>query len=62
MVVVSESKLCECENALRRLRRIWPQYDIDGVHNIWIVKPGDKSKGIGQWSSFIDKQFNVKTH
>ena len=30
------------------MRSLWPQFDIDGVHNMWIVKPGDKSKGVGK--------------
>lgn len=47
-MTVSRSKLNEVESMLRRMREAWSQYDIDGLHDIWIVKPGDKSKGIGQ--------------
>ena len=46
-VGLSENKLNECEKILKGIKDIWPQYDIDGMKNIWIVKPGDKSKGIG---------------
>lgn len=46
-VSVSENKLKECETLLKSIKQVWPQYDIDGSRNIWIVKPGDKSKGIG---------------
>jgi tubulin monoglycylase TTLL3/8 len=56
-IEVSENKLRECESVLNQIRHMWPQYDIDGVHNIWIVKPGDKSKGIG--ISFCDNLDNV---
>jgi tubulin monoglycylase TTLL3/8 len=48
-VQVSGEKLNECRRLLDKIRRQWPQYGIDGHRNIWIVKPGDKSKGIGQF-------------
>ena len=44
---MTESKLKESEEMLRKMKNIWPQYDIDGMRNIWILKPGDKSKGVG---------------
>lgn len=48
-VSISEDKLKECETLLKNIKQVWPQYDIDGPRNIWIVKPGDKSKGIGSY-------------
>ena len=46
-VPITEGKLREAEEMLRRMKKICPQYELDGKRNIWIVKPSDKSKGIG---------------
>jgi len=46
-VHLPQEKLFECKSMVQKMKEIWPQNDIDGLHNIWIVKPGDKSKGIG---------------
>ena len=47
IVGATEGVLRESEEVLERAKECMPQYEIDGLRNIWIVKPGNKSKGIG---------------
>ena len=37
----------ECDAMVDELRACWPQFDLDGTRNTWIVKPGAKSRGRG---------------
>lgn len=32
---------------LREIRKNWPDFHIDGVKNVWILKPGNKCRGRG---------------
>ncbi|XP_061438743.1 protein monoglycylase TTLL8 [Rhineura floridana] len=41
----ADNYFTQCQNILHRIMLINPQQDIDGLHNIWIIKPGAKSRG-----------------
>ena len=34
-----------CDNLLQKLREKFPQTDMNGMNNLWIVKPGGLSRG-----------------
>ncbi|XP_029908317.1 tubulin monoglycylase TTLL3-like [Myripristis murdjan] len=36
-----------CQDMLQRMREVSPQLDTDGIHNMWIIKPGAMSRGRG---------------
>lgn len=32
---------------VKRSDKQWPEYRADGINNVWIVKPGYNSRGVG---------------
>ncbi|CAF4045375.1 unnamed protein product, partial [Rotaria sp. Silwood2] len=42
-----ETYLNKVDECLKNVEQHWPQYHIDGTRNIWILKPGAKSRGRG---------------
>ena len=44
------SMLSQCRQVLHQMKMLWPQYELDGHHNVWILKPGAKSRGRGMYS------------
>lgn len=54
--VLPPAELQRSAEVIEQLRVRSPQWDLDGVHNIWIVKPAGKSRGrgIGCFNSLAD--------
>ncbi|KAI0230479.1 Protein monoglycylase TTLL8 [Lamellibrachia satsuma] len=44
---VSEEMVKDCKQLLVKLKERLPQFEMDGMRNIWIIKPGAKSRGRG---------------
>ncbi|XP_054641026.1 tubulin monoglycylase TTLL3-like isoform X2 [Dunckerocampus dactyliophorus] len=44
---ISDQSVGRCKAMLQRLAMVSPQLDTDGIHNIWIIKPGAMSRGRG---------------
>ena len=44
---ISETMISDCKELLHKVKAKYPQYELDGVRNVWILKPGAKSRGRG---------------
>ena len=47
IIASASSHVEECEEVLAQMEKHSPQLAIDGYQNIWILKPGAKSRGRG---------------
>lgn len=47
LIVPGGSVAVQAAKVLAELRKVAPQWHIDGPDNIWILKPGGKSRGRG---------------
>ncbi|XP_055509030.1 protein monoglycylase TTLL8-like isoform X2 [Leucoraja erinacea] len=43
----SHHYLVRCQNLLNSLKSVYPQLEVEGIRNIWIIKPAAKSRGRG---------------
>lgn len=55
------SYLNQIDTCLKAVEHNWPQYHIDGTRNIWILKPGAKSRGRGLLLSSFTLHFCTDT-
>uniref|UniRef100_A0A8D3AJ17 Tubulin monoglycylase TTLL3-like n=1 Tax=Scophthalmus maximus TaxID=52904 RepID=A0A8D3AJ17_SCOMX len=44
-IEITDHLVTRCEAMLQKMGEVNPQLDIGGTHNIWIIKPGAKSRG-----------------
>ncbi|CAH8523417.1 unnamed protein product [Schistosoma turkestanicum] len=47
LLVTAKHFSSHCQYLCKLLKKYCPQFDMDGVRNVWIVKPGAKSRGRG---------------
>lgn len=46
-VHVKQKYFLAARHLLKKIKKYWPQIDMDGIMNVWILKPGNKSRGRG---------------
>ena len=50
VVTHTHTVIDDVKQVLRHVKEVWPQFELDGLQNVWIVKPGAKSRGRGQYN------------
>lgn len=53
LLVTAKHLSSHCQYLCKLLKKYCPQFDMDGVRNVWIVKPGAKSRGRGELLSLF---------
>lgn len=48
IVTHTHTVLDDVKELCAEMKAVWPQFELDGIHNVWIVKPGAKSRGRGE--------------
>lgn len=55
-----ESLIEECSHSLQLIGEYWPQSNLDGIFNIWIVKPSNRCRGRNKLLFLITIIYNIK--
>ena len=55
---VTDGMVQQCKCLLDKVKTKWPQYHLDGYRNVWILKPGAKSRGRGKCLFLIYDTFD----
>ena len=57
LTTVTDHMVKNTQEILMKVKASWPQYELDGFSNVWILKPGAMSRGRGRCSFASIKDF-----